>query len=86
VVSETVYASKLTRTLGLEMKKYKAVLSVREFIIEQDLPDVGYYLYVYENGKCIKDYLQNNLPKIMKQAEELYGIKSEMWKEIEEKK
>jgi hypothetical protein len=56
--------------------------SGREFIIQQDLPEIGWYLYVYENGKCTKDYLQDNQEMAMKQAKDDFGIQKEQWIEI----
>ncbi|PID92933.1 MAG: hypothetical protein CSA94_02645 [Bacteroidetes bacterium] len=38
----------------------------RRFKIEEDLPDVGFYLYVYDpKGNCIADHLQNDLKTII---------------------
>jgi hypothetical protein len=38
-----------------------AVFKDNVYKIEQDLPDVGVYLYVFnEQGKCIKDFLQSS--------------------------
>jgi len=31
-----------------------------EFVIEEDNPDVGVFLYVYQDGKCVRDFLQND--------------------------
>lgn len=30
------------------------------FILEQDLPHIGWYIYVYDGKKCIYDNLQDN--------------------------
>lgn len=51
------------------------------FIIEEDFPEIGTYLYVYENGKCIKDSLQDNISTCKEFAFEEYGVPTESWKE-----
>lgn len=45
----------------MNFKVLEANYNNKKFIIEEDYPEVGAYLYVYENGKCIKDYLQENI-------------------------
>lgn len=49
------------------------------FRIEEDYPEVGVYLYVYENGECIKDYLQNDIQTCKLIALEEYNIPQEKW-------
>ena len=61
------------------MKLLEAELDNKKFIIEEDYPDVGYYLSIYENGKCIKDYLQDNLVICKKIALEDYGVPQDKW-------
>ncbi len=51
-------------------------------MIEEDLPDVGCYLYVLENGKIIADHLQDDIETIIKQAKENYGVPVDAWTEI----
>ena len=62
--------------------KYKAVINNQEFIIEQDNTDIGWYLYVYKNGKCIKDHLQDDLDAIKAQAINDYGVPENAWSEL----
>ena len=63
-------------------KKYEALLNDQKFVIKEDEPDVGWYLYVYKNGEIIKDHLQDNLESVKKQAEEDYSVPESLWKEI----
>jgi hypothetical protein len=49
------------------------------FKIEEDLPEVGVYLYVYRDNKCIKDYLQNNIEICKKIALEEFGVPIGKW-------
>ncbi len=51
----------------------------RIYMIEEDLPDVGCYLYVLENGKIIADHLQDDIETIIKQAKEDYGVPVDSW-------
>jgi hypothetical protein len=36
--------------MNRKLKVFKYKSDNRTFLIEEDLPDVGWYLYVYENG------------------------------------
>lgn len=47
------------------MKKSSIKHNDLTFIVEQDLPEVGWYIYIYdENNNCIADYLQDSLEQI----------------------
>lgn len=63
------------------LRKLKAQFGDRLFVIEEDLPDIGWYLYVYENGKCIADHLQDDLDTVMAQAKDDYGVPINRWEE-----
>ena len=49
------------------------------FVIEEDHPDVGAYLYIYDNGKCIRDILQNDVNTCKDIAFEEYGVGKDQW-------
>ena len=51
------------------------------FEIEQDYPQVGAYLYVYEGDKCVKDFLQDTVSDCQSFALEEYGVPTNIWKE-----
>ncbi len=52
----------------------------KRFKIEEDLPNVGFYLYVYDlKGNCIADYLQNDLKTTIDFAFEKYQIPKSHW-------
>jgi hypothetical protein len=53
-----------------------------EFVIEEDHPNVGAYLYVYQGGKCVRDFLQNDEAMCIEIAFENYGVPRELWSEI----
>lgn len=64
----------VTKELEIE---FKGVL----FKIEEDHPEVGAYLYLYKDGKCIKDFLQNDIENCKQFALDEYGVPKEIWKE-----
>jgi hypothetical protein len=64
------------------MKKYEAIVENRRFIIEQDEPDVGWYLYVFEDSVCIFDYLQDSLTMCQEQAQEDFSVPKDSWREL----
>ena len=52
------------------------------FKIEEDFPEVGVYLYVYEKEKCIKDFLQNTILDCKQVAFEKYRVPMDKWEEV----
>lgn len=62
------------------MKLLEAEHNNKKFIIEEDYPEVGCYLYIYENGECIKDFLQDNVLICEQIAFEYYGVPLDKWK------
>ncbi|MFC6267829.1 hypothetical protein [Frigoriflavimonas asaccharolytica] len=68
--------------MGTEIK-YKILeckFGDKRFKIEEDLPDVGWYLYVYDQkGKCIADHLQNDLETVINFAFEEYKVPMTNW-------
>jgi len=66
------------------MLKYIAKKDDMIFKIEEDLPDVGFYLYVFKNNKCIADYLQDTLKGVKEFANEKYMISLSSWQEIKD--
>ena len=66
----------------MKYKKYIAVHNSKEFIIEEDNPGIGFYLYVNENGVCVRDYLQNTLTIAKECALRDFSVPLNKWKEI----
>ena len=63
-------------------EKFSILETVRDnrtFKIEEDYPEVGVYLYVYEDGRCIKDYLQNDIDTCKSLALEEYNVPVDSW-------
>ncbi|MDR3624156.1 MAG: hypothetical protein P4L16_03330 [Chlamydiales bacterium] len=57
-------------------------LTSRHYEIKHD-PLVGFYLYVFEDDKCIRDYLQDTLELAMECAWEDFGVPKDAWKKVE---
>jgi len=49
------------------------------FEIVADEPEVGVYLYVYDNDLCIRDVLQNDVETCIEIAFEDYGVPKDVW-------
>ena len=47
-------------------------------------PPVGYYLYVYKEGQCIMDYLQDTFEIAVDMAFEDFGVPKDSWRLEEE--
>ena len=68
--------------IGNNKKKLKAKYGKIEAIIEEDLPHVGFYLFIYEYGKGICDYLQDSVEICKEQSFEEFGVPSDSWEEV----
>jgi len=55
------------------------------FRIEVDYAEVGAYLYVYDvDGRCVRDYLQDDVQDCKEFAAEEFGIPFSAWTEVRE--
>jgi hypothetical protein len=63
----------------MKYKIFEARYNNLLFKIEEDLPEVGAYLYVFESDKCIADYLQNTVNDCMNLALDKYNIPKGAW-------
>ena len=66
----------------MKIKKLVSLYSSKKFVIEEDLPDVGAYLYVYDGVDCIYDCLQDNVEICKEVAFEEYEVPNESWEEL----
>ena len=57
-----------------------AIHKGNKFEIVQDKPEVGVYLYVYDDDRCIRDELQNDIETCVEIAFEDYGVPKAIWK------
>ena len=67
----------------MKFKKYKAEYEGKTFVAEQDLPNVGWHLYVYKDGKNTHDFLQDTKEIAMSQANDDFGVPLNIWVELE---
>lgn len=58
-------------------------LQPRNYEIKYD-PSVGFYFYVFEDGKCIHDDLQDTLEIAMDCAWEDFDVPKNAWKQVNE--
>ncbi len=65
----------------MSFKTLEAEYQGRTYRIEEDYPEVGVYLYVYENDQCVNDYLQNNIDTCKELAFEKFEVPLCSWEE-----
>lgn len=72
--------------IKMDFKVFEAEHNNLFFRIEEDLPEVGVYLHVYEKGNCIRDFLQNDIDTCKDLAYQEYKVPLNKWikKEREE--
>jgi len=58
---------------------YESIQGNYVFKIEEDYPEVGVYLYIYEKGDCIRDYLQNDINTCKLLALEEFNVPIDSW-------
>lgn len=58
-------------------------LKPRHYEIKHD-PSVGFYLYVFEDDRCVRDYLQDTLETAINCAFEDYNVPKTAWRKIEQ--
>lgn len=69
----------------MKLKKYQAKYGIFDAVIEEDLPDVGFNLYVWKNGIGLYDNVQDTLKICQEDAFEEFGIPLDSWVEVTEK-
>lgn len=63
----------------MKFKILEANHNGKKFRIEEDYPEVGSYLYVYEGEKCVRDHLQKDIEVCKKLALEDYEVPLNKW-------
>ncbi len=77
--SETLCEIFVNTFQGANLIKLVSYKDDFKFIIEDESPDIGFYLYVYRDNKCITDYLQDTLEFVKEEALEKYNIPLNSW-------
>ena len=67
----------------MKFKKFVSMYGNKKFIIDEDLPEVGAYLYVYDGDKCVYDCLQDNIELCKEVAHEEYQVPLDSWEKLE---
>jgi hypothetical protein len=68
----------------MKFKKYKSEFEKFRATIEEDLPDIGWQLYVFHDEIDIYDNVQDTLKICQEEAFEEFGIPLDSWVEVEE--
>jgi hypothetical protein len=67
----------------MKFKSWQLIKEKKTFRIVEDNPDVGAYLYVFEEDKCVFDYLQKDVDTCKALALEEFAVELDSWIEIE---
>ena len=65
----------------MTFKKLVSYRDGKKFIIEEDLPKIGAYLYIYDGDNCIFDCLQDSVELCKEIALDEYNVPLESWRE-----
>ncbi len=65
-----------------KFKKYRSNYKNYYALIDEDLPGVGWNLYIFKDGKGLYDNVQDTLEFCKEDAYEEFGIPLENWEEI----
>lgn len=62
-------------------KNLTAQFGNKTYVIKPSLPEIGVYLWIYEDSRDIADYLQNSVQDCIDFAFEEFGVPTELWQE-----
>jgi hypothetical protein len=65
----------------MKFKVLEANCNGTRFRIEEDYPEIGAYLHLYEGEKRIRNFLTDSIPDCKKIAFETYGVAESQWYE-----
>jgi len=65
----------------MKWKAESEALKPYHFLIKHD-PSVGFYLYVFEGNKCVRDHLQDAFEIAVNTAFEDYDVPESSWEKI----
>lgn len=81
-LANTLYFPSKTEDNNMLVAKHNG----HTYLIKEDKPEVGAYLLVFENGVCVRDYLQDNVSICIEFAFEDFGVPSSAWLERTDKR
>lgn len=65
------------------MRKYIAKYKGLKYVIEENAPEVGFFIYVFDDQeKCIDDFPMENLEEAKAFALQMFGVPAEIWLKI----
>jgi hypothetical protein len=67
----------------MKLRAFCETLKPRHFEIEDARP-AGFYIYVFEGDRCVRDDLQDTLEIAIESAFEDYGVPKDAWKKVED--
>lgn len=62
-------------------KPLKSVQGSRTYVIEPSSPEIGAYLWIYEEGRDIADHLQDSIEDCIEFAFEDFAVPRDSWVE-----
>jgi hypothetical protein len=65
----------------MKNKLLRAFHGSRIYVIEPDIPEIGAYLRIYENGRDVADHLQDSVEDCVEFAFEEFGVPTDVWQE-----
>ncbi len=68
---------------NIPYKTFNAEHNQLTYKIEEDIPEVGAYLYVFNNNSCVNDFLQNTIQDCKNFALDEFGVPLDKWVEID---
>lgn len=63
----------------MNLELMPVIYNGKMYKIEEDHPNVGAYLYVFENDKCLADYLQDTIKDCIEFAFEEFDVPKDIW-------
>ena len=55
----------------------------KTFVIKGDVA-AGFYIFVFQDGVCVQDYLQDTLEQAIEMAHDDFGVSKDAWVEEQE--
>lgn len=61
------------------LEKQEIEFNEYKFVLEQDLPDVGWYVTVFYDGKSVYDTLQDSKELAIEIIHQKFGCTKDLW-------
>ena len=67
--------------MSLKVLSASIPIGTKTLLLKED-SRAGWYLLVFDDGRCVADYLQDTLEQAFEQAEEDFGVARADWSEV----